>query len=446
MLDLAQGQEPALKLLANDSSVRDVLQRIPNEILSKILLAVLEEAPLAEFVYPPWYLGHVCQHWRALALALPGLWSVIAHGRSSEKIKTLIERSGAEPLRVRFWMPYGGGRERQEQALAVLDMLMDVSERWIAVSMDMRPSLVHRLSVLRGRLPQLRFLGLSLSAATDYSGDGVDYRDTVNAFELAPRLCDVSLDNIAGIRHPNPIALPWGQLTRLHLAIHRPQHLLLLQSTPGLEWASVDFQTEAEAILSTVQIDVELPALRRMFTREIIFFDVLNAPLLEEVYTIDTGPTPLVQFLERSQAQTHKFRTLRLAWATTRSVSAILAAAPQIVSLGLQCGSDKEAEAMVSQLTVRANSTQCLGPNVTDLTLVFDERSVRQGSLMRMIKSRATSDGAKCRKLGVIKIWVTAGSMTLNEQSMYQLKVLQETQGLVYEVKRGPHLIDEWQE
>ncbi|CAK5279747.1 unnamed protein product [Mycena citricolor] len=443
-LDTEQRGHTVLKVVAGDKSAPHVLRRVPNEILSQILLAVLEDAPLGEFICPPWYLGHVCQHWRALALALPGLWTVITYDGFPEKTKTLIERASNELLRVKFRMPPGGGRERHDQALAVLDMLMDVSERWIAVSMDLRPSLVHRLSVLRVRLPVLRFLGFGLSATTRYSGDGVDYRDTVNAFELTPRLHDVSLHNLAGIRHPNPIALPWTQLTHLRLSIHRPQHLLLLQSTPGLEWASVDFRTEAHAVLFTTQIDVDLPALRRLFTRDIIFFDVLNAPLLEEVYTVNADPTPLLHFLERSQAQTRKLRTLRLAWATTRTVSLILEAAPQIASLGLQCGSDKEAEAFVSQLTVQADATPCMGPNVTDLTLVFDERIVGPGALMRMIESRAASDGAKCRKLEYIRIWVTSGTMAVSEQMMDRFKVLRETRGLVYEVKWGPNLIDDW--
>ncbi|KAJ7089624.1 hypothetical protein C8R44DRAFT_641309, partial [Mycena epipterygia] len=49
-------------------------RRLPPEIVSKFLASYLLSTAPDVFNETPWYLGHICQYWRDVALTTPSLW------------------------------------------------------------------------------------------------------------------------------------------------------------------------------------------------------------------------------------------------------------------------------------------------------------------------------------------------------------------------------------
>ncbi|KAJ7812238.1 hypothetical protein B0H14DRAFT_2857315, partial [Mycena olivaceomarginata] len=181
---------------------------LPNEIISEIFIHFLPIAPFCpplRGILSPTALTHICSTWRAIAMAIPALWTAI----NLTICDAWLSRSGSCPLSIvvpdcRWPLAQLPGmvtaivphRERLEHLI-----IYGPSER--------------TFPLVDGPLPRLRHLHLTL------------FNSPLNKFTLqsAPKLRTAVLNQTAVLR----VTLPWGQLTSLALSAIDPQK----------EWASI---------------------------------------------------------------------------------------------------------------------------------------------------------------------------------------------------------------
>uniref|UniRef100_A0A8H7Y4R5 F-box domain-containing protein n=1 Tax=Psilocybe cubensis TaxID=181762 RepID=A0A8H7Y4R5_PSICU len=171
------------------------LRRIPTEILVEIFYHVLEVPADPLYNSPPWKLGHICRLWRRIALDTPWLWAALPpvrlHGNFNvvesrsklDCLSVLLKRSSTQ--KISFY-------SAMQQALpsigkAILSLLIEHSNRWERISLDISDFNWAHLSSIKGRLESLRSLKLKL---LPFSGRLMGDLDT---FKLAPALREVCL-------------------------------------------------------------------------------------------------------------------------------------------------------------------------------------------------------------------------------------------------------------
>ncbi|KAJ6451819.1 hypothetical protein C8R47DRAFT_290965 [Mycena vitilis] len=254
------------------------LRRLPPEIVSQFLTYTLPDLDPDDLGQTPWQLGHVCSYWRAVALATPILWRdiIILRTRSYplEKLETQLSRSSNLPLRVMFWSPFS---PLDSHATDLLLTLIDSSLRWTVASLEIHPQDFVRLNPLRGSIPYLRYLRIGV-APDHYGGrnrfmdSDSESEDSNNPFEIAPALRDVTLDDTSGI--PRPLVLPFRQLTRVKASTNCASHVKMLQKTPNLEMAYLEFTDDPVGATPPM---IRLPHLRRLYISAQPFLNQLEA-------------------------------------------------------------------------------------------------------------------------------------------------------------------------
>ncbi|KAJ7209220.1 hypothetical protein GGX14DRAFT_632450, partial [Mycena pura] len=420
---LTQQREVVRKqVLEHRQAIRPV-RRLPPEIVSKLLVSALPDTPHDDFADTPWYLGHICRYWRDVALAEPALWLDIfimgADNYSIERLETQLARSSNFPLKVLFWSSLFG--KTSSHAITLLQMLISRATRWTTASIVMNAGAFCHLAPLRGRIPRLHYLRISIS---EYEGSGS--AESSDPFEIAPALREVVLENLTGL--PHPLVVPFGQLTYLKADDEAPV-AAILRCTPGLEHASFDFN---EVFFSGPPIS--LPRLRNLYISSLGFLSHLILPSLEELYMVDADPAPLLSLLRRCLSI--KLRTLRIAFCTPDRTSAILAACPTVKTLGIQIVADDNGNKLVKNLAVRRQGS-CMGPNVDSITIGLDRSEIKQDAFVRMVESRwrVPAQGGPCCRLRSIELLINDG-MTLSTSTLERLDVLKR-EGLRVSVLEG---------
>ncbi|KAJ7263596.1 hypothetical protein B0H12DRAFT_281727 [Mycena haematopus] len=360
---------------------------------------------------PPWHLGHICQYWRDVALASPDFWSDIVIMKPNdypvEKLQALLARASNSALKFRFWAPNVGRRNPRVKEL--LQTMVGYGDRWISASIAINPTDWDLLAPLQGRIPLLRHLRIDVS---DFEGfyqnpaAATVSEELSDPFEVAPALRDVILEDMSGL--PHSIILPFQQLTRLTVTDTQDAITALLPTAPNLEVASLNFVGD----YSDSELYLVLPRLRRLYTSSQPFLNHLELPAVEEIYMVDTDPTPFLSLVKR--CPTIRLTTLRLAWCTSRHISRILEACPTIQTLGLHLFS--EANDVFSELTVRrtgADTYTGIGPNVHTISLGVDRTMLDYGLFVSMVESRwrVPADGSLCRLSSVEVLAVDNGRL-----------------------------------
>jgi hypothetical protein len=220
---------------------------LPSEVLQEIFLHYCDHGITNPPMYMvPWCLGHISHRWREIAMSLPALWDNIppidllmkSYSRPSyvRAITHLMERSGTSPT-LKFSLSYDlAWRETKIPRFPISKTVVRHSERSESLSMcihDMHITMLFQ--GLKGRLPNLRVLTLSLPST--YSNDG----QCLDIFETAPALRQVILlgaypgDTIR-------LLLPWSQITHFYdtLRSESVAPYVPLSSLPSLSYLYID--------------------------------------------------------------------------------------------------------------------------------------------------------------------------------------------------------------
>lgn len=426
---LTQQREGVHQQVALHKKAICFVDRLLPEILSNIFELTLPDMDPDEPADTPWYLGHICAYWRKVALGLQILWSDIFVMRTAkfpiEKLETQLVRAPDWPLKVLLWSSGLG----DVHGAALLQILVARSPQWRAASIYVAPDNFRHLIPLHGRIPQLRYLRINV---VDY-GSGANTRDQGNPFQFALELRDVAVEDISGLRAP--MVFPLAQLTRLKAVFGRLVPVTMLQHTPNLELASLDFPNDAPRLNGA---HIHLPRLRRLFLSDLSGLDLFILPALEELYMIDTNPAPLLSLLARSPAA--KLKTLRIMCCTPRNVATILAACPTTQTLAVQVASRDKPDALLRDLTVRpvAGTPACIGPNVDSLTFALDGGRIHPGLLADLVESRwrVPAQGGVCRRLRSVQLLLMAGDFVVGKGPLKRLKEL-EKEGLRVSILEG---------
>jgi len=276
---------------------------LPDELLSEIFRHHCQSLSSNSDKFPwPWsahlLLTQICSRWRAVALAMPALWSEIHVSRVRHNvegnialIKTWLQRSSCHPLTLIL-----GGFN----TTAGLEAVLPTCDRW--QHMTVHSERACNVSLIRGALPSLQSLTLNF----------VDVPATWDIFEVVPQLHSV---NIA-YRDFNfqSLKLPWVQLTHFSLShiteLDLDKCLDILRVCPNL--ISCHFSERQDTFYGDPKIYLLQPRVQHLHLQNMSialrsglggFLNCLTLPALRTVNLVsmcDTIDAELVDLLSRS--------------------------------------------------------------------------------------------------------------------------------------------------
>ncbi|KAJ7689606.1 hypothetical protein B0H17DRAFT_1202242 [Mycena rosella] len=342
----------------------------------------------------PWLLSHVCRRWRAVAILTPMLWRFLTVSLKGSRerrdgvlqLMTLfLDRSSPCPISLDIRRGYGSALDCT--TLAILEILMNTSDRWEALRIIAKGIFIQRFSPTRSRLPRLRHLELTRyeTFQSDISPAHID------AFADAPRLHHVIFSN----DQPLSVLLPWRQLTEFHTSYDELDTILKsLRDLVNVVTLKLD-QFDGSCV--TEQPPVHLP---RLHILSLIskneedgwagdIFDYLCLPALAsltiECNTIDVYPH-ITSLVSRSACALESL-TLWISGALHDTfLAALLENTPQLTHLSLRGG--RVGDGVFEQLT---NANTALVPRLASLTLYV---LFTQASLASLVAARFGPAGA----------------------------------------------------
>jgi len=236
-------REPLAEKLAYQKRITHPLRRMPDDILSEIFLACIDEDVGHTWVVDdedsfdlrqaPWVLVQVSRRWREVGLSYPRLWSIIrvsleesdgisgGHFRVSLLV-LLLQRSAMHPLSVSINAPASYNSPGKPFLHPLLQVLLPTSSRWKSARFTL-PGGLPAFNYLRGSLQNLHYLDIVKR------GFRTDAAITPDAFEFAPSLRCLAIH--AYRLTVSTWALPWHQLTSIEYDGSVTETLTLLQKT-----------------------------------------------------------------------------------------------------------------------------------------------------------------------------------------------------------------------
>ncbi|KAF7345578.1 ABC protein [Mycena venus] len=272
--------------LARNKSILSPLRRMPPEILLEVfswtlspILAVRRGGSF-NVNEPPWILGHVSSRWRAVALAAPSLWSMVAlnytapvDDRSRTNSRSMLETqlARARTLKVHF---YGSEIYETQPQTEMFEFLAAHSTRWEELSISLTSDLVPLLASLRGRIPLLRRLWLQWDSSRSLKNV-----ESIECFDAAPSLTDVGVYNEYAFI---PMRFPVRQLTRYQLDGSWQTHKRFLEHARHLVEVRIDVCFSITPWNDSDEI-IEVLSLRRLYVKDPKVLNHLRVPALEEI-------------------------------------------------------------------------------------------------------------------------------------------------------------------
>ncbi|KAJ7633873.1 hypothetical protein DFH06DRAFT_687162 [Mycena polygramma] len=299
MDQITSAPERQVEYVQHRFSVLPPIRRVPPELICEIFswtLSGTENDAGSGLKQPPWYLGHISQTWREIALALPSLWSSITVFHQHQKISSLpmiqaqLARSGNVPLHVDFKWLSG----TFDEAAPLMCSLLPHCERWGSLRFLCREDSDKLLEILRpakGRLPQLHSLEIL------DRGDWEPLSEASDLFSTAPNLREILFTNSSFDNYSPHMLIPWGQITRYRAVVDVDELLNILRQTSNLVEGALGLAEPAEAVLNNNTI-ITLPHLRRLFVEQSVFLTRLTTPSLE--YLSCDSVHSLLPFVQRS--------------------------------------------------------------------------------------------------------------------------------------------------
>ncbi|RDB27083.1 hypothetical protein Hypma_005004 [Hypsizygus marmoreus] len=288
------------------------INNIPVELLGEIFTACLRDAdplwncgrerpPVSNSpsnFFDPMTLGQVCRHWRAVALSMPTLWTLMRINSPRRGhlplTQTWLERSGVCPLRL-FLFQDSDSENESAVTDALVALLYTQAHRWTSINflfMGKPPSALFKLS--HESLTQLVSATL-LTFRTFKTFSEASSLDAVwQVIHSTPTLRRVHWDSDYLISMPPHI--PWGQLTDIRLDARFSTTVIfdILHSCQNV----VDLDVNIEENSSIPSGSVTLPYLRHLsiWSRSPLdpIFDHLSLPKISSLRLVrcDSPTTP----------------------------------------------------------------------------------------------------------------------------------------------------------
>ncbi|KAJ7715636.1 hypothetical protein B0H16DRAFT_1477254 [Mycena metata] len=202
---------------------------LPNEITSEIFQHTIH--PSSDFEYSnPTALTHICRHWRAIALALPALWSNISLRPTYQSLQnnlalaqSWLPRSHPNPLSISI---HSGATVGQQGVGKILEIIRPHLDRLQRLELGLSMRTIYDLELLQSPMPKLRCLALWCNR--------FGREQALIRRENVPSLHTVELHHFfrSGILR---VDLPWKHITTLICNRVNYRHWrLLLEETPTL--------------------------------------------------------------------------------------------------------------------------------------------------------------------------------------------------------------------
>ncbi|KAJ7728880.1 hypothetical protein B0H16DRAFT_1470269 [Mycena metata] len=215
------------------------IRRIPPEVLSQIFLCYSDllgdSHDCLDVAHGVWLLGHICSHWRAVALSTPELWTSCNFSCRRGKRNALalvdvrLERTKTRPLCIRFHCLHGTSEDqRKSRCLQIMGAFIAHCSQWSELEIKVAPSFysAKQMDDLRHKIPNLR----KLHIIGTFFIDPRLRMNMITAFTIAPRLHSVTLESF-DLWSIN-VALEWKQLASYSGSVQASP--MILQDAPNL--------------------------------------------------------------------------------------------------------------------------------------------------------------------------------------------------------------------
>ncbi|KAJ6457514.1 hypothetical protein C8R47DRAFT_1164202 [Mycena vitilis] len=252
LLDLRREQSQAQERL--DAYKYPVLT-LPNELVSEIFIHTLRPYPefpdlTGPFSLFPTRLTHICQSWRAIALATPELWSAISSFDHDDEELELhlfelwLQRSRSHPLSISL------GSEESWPSEELVDAIIPHRARWQFLNLNLGSE---DLRIFDGPMPLLQRLDLTL---------GGEAPPASIVIHEVPLLRTVTVNDTAAWH----IILPWPQLTSLTLSnVYPSECIVFLTQARNLVHCQLDIVfDDSEEGISIERRDIVLLCLESL--------------------------------------------------------------------------------------------------------------------------------------------------------------------------------------
>ncbi|RDB19525.1 hypothetical protein Hypma_013660 [Hypsizygus marmoreus] len=214
----------------DNSSKQDLLppiNRIPVEILAEVFFRFLEipsdyfpDRPMlavtSRCMANPFILGHVCIHWRAVALSTPTLWSSLAIHKPASwmapMVQIWLQRAKNCPLSLYLYVHCKPSRPEIVGADAILPLFVMCLPRWKNVTFYLNGGPYDSLLGLPNHTARMLECALLDLKSWDHASADQVWR----SLSSSPKLRRVFWDNRYMLHHL-PAHMPWTQLTHLRM-------------------------------------------------------------------------------------------------------------------------------------------------------------------------------------------------------------------------------------
>ncbi|KAJ6485526.1 hypothetical protein C8R45DRAFT_275339 [Mycena sanguinolenta] len=389
-----------------NKAVLSPLRRMPPELLGEIFSCTWEFSSRAALsrgkfdVVWPWVFTWVSSRWRAIALSIPSLWSLVVLDFNPSRMR----RSLSPPQ----LLPFLEAQIRRSQKLSIhfyacsetdtrlqiqlLELLSLHASRWEELSIGIISELIPLLTTLRDRLASLKRLWIQ------WEGSGSQQTESVDCFETASSLVDVGIFNEYSFI---PTTYPTHRLTRYQLDAPWKTHKGLLKATPHLVEARIevsfdDGEADSEEIVHLV--------LQRAYISRPRVLGSLTLPALEglALWVTNNGnlilPDLLKSFVDRSACPLRRL-CLR-GFPNAAAIIRVLQRVPSITELVIihsKAAALEQINAIIEMLTVSGSSM--VAPHLRRLSFGCEEESsIDSAAYLQMLQSRWKS--ADCTLTG----------------------------------------------
>ncbi|KAJ7509451.1 hypothetical protein B0H11DRAFT_1959698 [Mycena galericulata] len=300
MNSLTHERDSLLADVRSHKAIVSPLRQLPSEIICRIFVMTLPPLRRLEMPRAPWFLGHICQRWRDIAVGLPILWSSFGIDNEGEKVKKLLEaaasisyddavqaqfsRTGQAPLQIAIISTGTSPYARSP----LLDRLLAACHRWEVLDVTTEAYFLDMIQEIKGKMPALRH----------FSANRISPK-SVEILESCPSLRGIQARK-EGV--PPSANVPWHNVTRYSGTVSSDQYLDIFRKTPNLVECRLKFS--ANANFNDISGDiVVLPSLKRLFVDGASCLERITAPRLEELalrgVLVECDPVRVLSFIER---------------------------------------------------------------------------------------------------------------------------------------------------
>ncbi|KAJ7018195.1 hypothetical protein C8F04DRAFT_1152467 [Mycena alexandri] len=314
---LESGLQAAESKAKKYAAILSILRWLPAELICEIMARTLPHTKAigshTTVLQAPWWLGHICRRWRAIALGYLPLWS--SFGLCASYIQVQMDRISS-PTAEKMQLRLTGSETPLDVTLMWqrfdANAPSESVPRWRSLRLNMYRNspedvIIPLLYGIKGRLPLLRTLECTSSSQRQpASAFGDLFANLPNLREVY--FADAEAEDIDDSLHPS-INLPWQQITHFrgrYRALH--DGFTILRAAPNLVECGLTIDKwnaepdTAFELLAPQQI--ELFHLCRLSTqcKPPNFLQTLTVPALQELWITFPEAASLLSCIERSAA------------------------------------------------------------------------------------------------------------------------------------------------